>query len=61
MFKDKYIEVGDVDFLYDSVINTHTYVSIDPASLSSYNLFVRPQYLESGKLQDGYQNLTDVH
>jgi len=54
MFKDKYIDIGDVDFLFTSVINTNTYVSVDPAYISSFNLFVRRQYLESGPLQDGY-------
>jgi len=52
MFKDKYMDIEKIDVLFTSVINTNTYVSVDPAYISSFNLFVRRQHIESGPLQD---------
>jgi len=47
MFKDKYINITDVDFLFSSSINSNNFLSVDQDYLSSYNLFLRRQYIES--------------
>ena len=41
MYLDKFFDISDTDFLFDSTINTNIYVSIDPAYLSNVNHFVR--------------------
>ena len=46
MFRDKYFNITDYDYLFDSYTNTVNYVSVDPAYLSVVNFFVRKSYIE---------------
>ena len=46
MFVDHYFDFNDFEILFDSYTNTVNYVSVDPAYLSSVDLFVRKLLLD---------------
>jgi hypothetical protein len=46
MFRDKFFNITDTDYLFDTYTNTVNYVSVDSAYLSDVNFFVRKQFIE---------------
>ena len=46
MFVDHYYDFNDFEILFASYTNTVNYVSVDPAYLSSVDLFVRKILLD---------------